>query len=143
MSPSLFSVPELLVACTSHSGPQTLRYSNSPVPWEIQWGSRDAICAGHQLCAIANQPLHAALTGANYVISTAGTYALRNGAVRAVTGPPVLLVSDLDGTMVGDDTATAAFKQWCVGIRPSACAFGVCGMLVCDGTVTAALRRSV
>ncbi len=32
--------------------------------------------------------------------------------VSPVAGKRVMVVSDLDGTMVGDDTATAAFTQW-------------------------------
>lgn len=27
-------------------------------------------------------------------------------------GTPVMIVSDLDGTMVGDDSATTAFRNW-------------------------------
>ncbi|WIA20655.1 hypothetical protein OEZ85_005031 [Tetradesmus obliquus] len=53
--------------------------------------------------------------GGNYVITTPGTYTLRNGSLSqlpAASPPAVMLVSDLDGTMVGDDAATAAFKEW-------------------------------
>ncbi|KAI8471812.1 MAG: sucrose-6F-phosphate phosphohydrolase-domain-containing protein [Monoraphidium minutum] len=50
--------------------------------------------------------------GGNYEISAAGAYTLRSGAIKAVKGRAVCLVSDLDGTMVGDDVATAAFKAW-------------------------------
>jgi hypothetical protein len=39
-------------------------------------------------------------------------YSLRGGEVSPVTGPAVMIVSDLDGTMVGDDAATGAFKTW-------------------------------
>ncbi|KAF6259195.1 sucrose-6F-phosphate phosphohydrolase-domain-containing protein [Scenedesmus sp. NREL 46B-D3] len=53
--------------------------------------------------------------GGNYVITVPGTYTLTNGSLSqlpAAAPPPVMLVSDLDGTMVGNDAATAAFKAW-------------------------------
>ncbi|EFJ45705.1 hypothetical protein VOLCADRAFT_93844 [Volvox carteri f. nagariensis] len=50
--------------------------------------------------------------GGNYCIDVPGVYSLRGGNLRKVGGRPVLVVSDLDGTMVGDDSATAAFKSW-------------------------------
>ncbi len=36
-----------------------------------------------------------------------GRYEIRDGMVHPVSGPAVMVVSDLDGTMVGDDSATA------------------------------------
>lgn len=53
--------------------------------------------------------------GGNYTITAPGTYTLRRGSLSAQPDsapPPVMVVSDLDGTMVGDDAATAAFKDW-------------------------------
>uniref|UniRef100_A0A7S3RAP8 Sucrose phosphatase-like domain-containing protein n=1 Tax=Dunaliella tertiolecta TaxID=3047 RepID=A0A7S3RAP8_DUNTE len=50
--------------------------------------------------------------GGNYVIDAPGSYTIRSNAVQHSTGTPVMLVSDLDGTMVGDDAATAAFRNW-------------------------------
>lgn len=50
--------------------------------------------------------------GGNYEISSPGIYTLRSGEVAPVTGQPVCLVSDLDGTMVGQGAATCS---WDVG----------------------------
>lgn len=51
--------------------------------------------------------------GGNYRISAPGRWKLADGALAAVDRPPaVLVVSDLDDTMIGDDAATAAFSAW-------------------------------
>lgn len=50
--------------------------------------------------------------GGNYVINKRGSFTLRNGEMQAVTGRGVLLVSDLDDTMIGDDAATSKFKTF-------------------------------
>jgi Sucrose-6F-phosphate phosphohydrolase len=52
------------------------------------------------------------LAGSNYVINQRGRFVLRDGDIAAVDGEPVLVVSDLDDTMIGDDEATAVFKRF-------------------------------
>lgn len=52
------------------------------------------------------------IAGGNYVISERGRFTLRDGAIAAVEGEPMLVVSDLDDTMIGDDEATAVFKRF-------------------------------
>lgn len=50
---------------------------------------------------------------ANYTIAVPGRWSLHDGQLAAVSGPPaVLVVSDLDDTMIGDDEATTAFARW-------------------------------
>ena len=41
--------------------------------------------------------------GGNYTISEAGVFALSRGKLQQPTGEAVLLVSDLDDTMIGND----------------------------------------
>eukprot|EP00803_Ostreobium_quekettii_P004176 evm.model.scf_87.1 EVM.evm.TU.scf_87.1 scf_87:8029-14871(-) len=48
----------------------------------------------------------------NYMITGPGRYVLRDGEVEKVRGESVLVVSDLDGTMVGNDAATGAFRDF-------------------------------
>ena len=50
--------------------------------------------------------------GVNYTIHHPGCWQLRDGQLKPAVAPPVLVVSDLDDTMIGDDAGTAAFSQW-------------------------------
>lgn len=50
--------------------------------------------------------------GGNYKIQEGGVWQLADGLLAQPERPPVLLVSDLDDTMIGDDAATAAFTRW-------------------------------
>ncbi len=45
-------------------------------------------------------------------VQAPGNYEVSHGSIKKVTGKRVMVVSDLDGTMVGDDAATLHFKQW-------------------------------
>ena len=46
------------------------------------------------------------------MIKSRGRFTLRNGEMQAVAGQGVLVVSDLDDTMIGDDAATSEFKHF-------------------------------
>lgn len=50
--------------------------------------------------------------GSNYVLTRPGRFALRHGSLTAPAAPAVLVVTDLDDTLIGDDAATAAFQHW-------------------------------
>uniref|UniRef100_A0A7S0QZA9 Sucrose phosphatase-like domain-containing protein n=1 Tax=Chlamydomonas leiostraca TaxID=1034604 RepID=A0A7S0QZA9_9CHLO len=50
--------------------------------------------------------------GGNYVVDSTGSWVVRNGGIQRATGKAVMVVSDLDGTMVGDDSATGTFRGW-------------------------------
>jgi len=66
-----------------------------------------------------DKPAH----GGNYVISEPGKYTLRHGVLSKIPdGPQFMVVSDLDGTMVGNDAFTSAFKEyWDSGPRLTGC----------------------
>lgn len=49
---------------------------------------------------------------ANYLAHDFGRWILKDGSLAPASTPAVLLVSDLDDTLVGDDRATLAFTQW-------------------------------
>lgn len=51
-------------------------------------------------------------SGENYKVVGPGRYVLSHGRLHTPPIPPVLIVTDLDDTLVGDDEATAAFKDW-------------------------------
>ena len=50
--------------------------------------------------------------GENYVIDSFGQYSIEDGAIESIDSKPLMVVSDLDGTMVGDDVATSAFRHF-------------------------------
>ncbi|KFM25353.1 Protein GrpE [Auxenochlorella protothecoides] len=51
--------------------------------------------------------------GGHYTIAAPGRYCLQHGRVESVAhSRRLLLVTDLDDTLVGDDEATAAFRDW-------------------------------
>ncbi len=50
--------------------------------------------------------------GGNYTIKGPGRFRVEDGALSPINGRPVMVVSDLDGTMVGDDGATKAFRDF-------------------------------
>lgn len=57
--------------------------------------------------------LRRAADGSNYSIIEAGVYTLTDNQLSAPPdGAPFLVVSDLDGTMVGADATTLRFKQY-------------------------------
>ena len=53
-----------------------------------------------------------ACAGGNYEITGTGMFALNQGTLQKSSGEAVLLVSDLDDTMIGDDVATAEFRDY-------------------------------
>eukprot|EP00210_Caulerpa_lentillifera_P000298 g291.t1 len=50
--------------------------------------------------------------GTNFTIQKPGNYRVQNGVVREIKMRAAMLVSDLDGTMIGDDHATKAFSDF-------------------------------
>jgi hypothetical protein len=71
------------------------------------------------------------------VVDRAGAVTVANGAVRPVVGRRVMVVSDLDGTMVGDDGATQAFRCHAGVQVPQACR-----SLLVTSTATAVHKES-
>lgn len=59
-----------------------------------------------------NNQLNWLCAGGNYAINEAGVFALNQGTLQKSSGDAVLLVSDLDDTMIGDDAATAEFRDY-------------------------------
>lgn len=55
--------------------------------------------------------------GTNYAISTRGSYILYEGQINPTTGKTLMLVSDLDDTMIGNDKAVST---------ASLCSYGAC-----------------
>ena len=58
---------------------------------------------GHEDRSVSGECIQASIllgTGGNYVISQMGNFTLRDGEIKPVKGRPVLVVSDLDDTMV-------------------------------------------
>lgn len=51
-------------------------------------------------------------TGDNYTITATGVFSLSQGKLQKSSGEAVLLVSDLDDTMIGNDAATATFRDY-------------------------------
>ena len=52
------------------------------------------------------------VVGTNYVIDSFGHYSIEAGVIESIDLKPVMVVSDLDGTMVGDDVATSTFRHF-------------------------------
>lgn len=60
----------------------------------------------------ANVLNHMACAGDNYTITATGVFSLSQGELQKSSGEAVLLVSDLDDTMIGNDVATATFRDY-------------------------------
>jgi sucrose-6F-phosphate phosphohydrolase len=48
----------------------------------------------------------------NYKIQAPGRYRLEHGQLQPVENPSVLIITDLDDTLIGDDEATLKFTNW-------------------------------
>lgn len=67
----------------------------------------------HQIVALTRRAPSCPPPGGHYTIAAPGRYCLQHGRVESVAhSRRLLLVTDLDDTLVGDDEATAAFRDW-------------------------------
>lgn len=52
----------------------------------------------------------------NYQLSQPGRFRLQHGILHPITTPKVLVVTDLDDTLIGEDESTLCFTEWWRGV---------------------------